>query len=140
MDIKSKLYATLNLLLAFICFAVPFLAFYWLPILVTKVLSLFSFGSKRVYYNIVLSWDMCANALLLGDEQIRVSDRIYYWAKKGCPVAYGMQIVVDGLFYPFQGPDHCKRSFYSNPICVSGSVIPRPLPLFKCEEAMYNAA
>jgi hypothetical protein len=127
---KYFMNAVFTLLFIFVCFTISLLFFYGPAIVVYYILERMGLVRRGIAFDLALSWDMCSNVLVGGDEQVRVSDRIYYWATAGCQVAVHMRSIVDIIFLPFSGPDHCKNSFYSNSVCRSGELTPRPFPLF----------
>lgn len=128
--IKSVVYASITLLFVFICFVISSVMFFGPITLVYSILETIGLVRKGTSKDLIIAWDQVTNVMVGGDEQIRVSDRVYYWSSLGCLEATIMRKVIDAIFYLIDGPEHCKKSFESNAVCASGWVIPRPFPLF----------
>lgn len=129
-SVKSFLIAVVLLLLIAGCFITSLLIYFGPLIILFWVGGVLKINRRTLYYDMILSWDINANLMMGGDEQVRVSDRIWYWSNKGCCVAEYMREAVDMLMYPLDGAGHCKQSFMSNAVLTSGAQIPHPFPFF----------
>lgn len=64
---------------------------------------------KEYYYQNFIGWDQLGNVIFNGSADETLSSRCY--RTRFIPRYNMLRIIIDTLFYPFQGPDHCMHAY-----------------------------